>query len=297
MIINAANLKTLYVAFLAAFQGALGQAPSQYNLVATTVPSSTAESEYGWLGQMPNLREWIGDRVVNGIASHGYTVKNKSYELTIGVPRTAIEDDQYGVYSPMFAEMGRSAGAHPDQVVFGLLQNGETATCYDGQPFFSASHPVLDAKGKAATDSNLTTGAGAGWYVMDTTRALKPLIWQNRKAPNFVAKDRETDENVFARGEFQYGVDTRGNAGFGFWQMAQKSKATLDEAGLTAAITAVSSRKGDYGRPLGLTPNVLVVPPSLEFAARKLVENAQNANGETNVLRGRLTVVVVPWLS
>ena len=86
MEINNANLKALFVAFNAAFKEGLGQAASQYGQIATTVPSTTAAEEYGWLGQLPGLREWLGDRVVHGIGNHGYTIKNKSYELTVSVP-------------------------------------------------------------------------------------------------------------------------------------------------------------------------------------------------------------------
>jgi phage major head subunit gpT-like protein len=301
MIVNQNNLRTLFIAFKAAFQGGLGQAASQYGQIATVVPSSTGSEEYGWLGQVPNLREWIGDRVVHGIAQHGYTIKNKPFELTMAVPRDKIEDDQYGVYAPLFTEMGRATAAHPDQLVFGLLAEGRTVLCYDGKPFFSTAHPVLDANGKTKPQSNLDDdgGAGASWYVMDTTRALKPLIFQNRKEPQFVAKDAPTDDNVFDRAEFKYGVDRRGNGGFGFWQMAQASNKALTLDNLWAAIQAVSDRPGDYGRKLGLRPNLLVVPGSLEKAATQILTRDSISDGTTTVsneLKGRLQLMVANWL-
>ena len=298
MIINGGNLKTLFVAFKAAFQGGLGQAPSQCAKFATVVPSSTGSEEYGWLGQLPNVREWIGDRVVNGILTHGYTIKNKSFELTIGVPRESIEDDQYGVYTPLFTEMGRATEAHPDQLVFGLLAAGPSTLCYDGQYFFDTDHPVIGADGVVASQANWDNNSGSGtpWYLLDTSRAIKPIIFQERKKPNFVAKTAETDENVFSRKEFVYGVDSRCNVGFGFWQMAYGSRKTLDEAGLIAAFTAMTERKGDNGRPLGIRPTVLLVPGALEWAAKKLVNATTLANGADNVLKGVVSVEVAPWL-
>lgn len=297
MIINKGNLTTLALAFKAAFQGVLGQAPSQYLEIATVVPSTTGAEEYGWLGSLPNVREWVGDRVVHGITSHGYSIRNKPFELTVAVPRDKIEDDQYGVYTPLMAEMGRAMGAHPDQLCYGLLAQGRTEKCYDGQAFFSKTHPVVGANGKEANQANLDdSGAGAYWYVLDASRALKPLIFQNRKAPNFVSKTAETDDNVFDRAEYVYGADRRCNVGFGFWQLAYASNKTLDAAGLKAAIVAMTSRKGDNGRPLGINPTVLVVPPTLEFEARQLLENAVNEAGATNELKGRLKVQVASWL-
>lgn len=298
MHINHANLRTLYTAYRTAFQGVLDQAPSQAARIATTVPSATASEEYGWLGTFPNMREWVGDRVVHGAKSHGYTIKNKEFELTVGVPRVAIEDDQYGLYTPMMQEMGRSVAAHPDQLVFGLLAAGASTLCYDGQNFFDTDHPVLDPSGSAVSQANWDNNSGSGtpWYLLDCSRSLKPVIHQERKRPNFVAKTAETDDNVFHAKEFVYGTDCRRNVGFGLWQLAYGSRKALDEANLIAAFTAMTERKGDYGRPLGIRPTVLLVPPNLEWAARKLVTTTSLANGADNVLKGLVEVVATPWL-
>lgn len=57
-------------------------------------------------------------------------------------------------------------------------------------------------------------------------RPVKPLIYQQRKKAKFVSKTNETDDNVFMSKKFIYGADSRGNAGFGFWQMAYGSDGT-----------------------------------------------------------------------
>ena len=298
MFINKANLSTLFVAFKAAFAGGLGQAPTQWDKIATTVPSTTGAEEYGWLGAFPNMREWVGDRVINGMATHGYTIKNKKFEMTVGVPRDSLEDDQYGIYTPMMTEMGRAASAHPDQLVFNLLKAGPATLCYDGQYFFDTDHPVTDAGGATVSQANWdnNSGSGTAWYLLDTSRALKPIIFQDRKKPNFVAKTSETDDNVFDRSEYVYGVDSRCNVGFGFWQLAYGSRKTLDEASLIAALTAMSERTGDGGRPLGIKATTLVVPPSLEWLAKKLISATTLANGADNVLHNVVNVEVSPWL-
>jgi len=51
------------------------------------------------------------------------------------------------------------------------------------------------------------------WYLADLSKGIKPLIFQNRQAPRFVALTNPTDSNVFFQKKFIYGVDTRGNAG------------------------------------------------------------------------------------
>ena len=54
------------------------------------------------------------------------------------------------------------------------------------------------------------------------------MIHQTRKPAKFVSKTNETDDNVFFAKTFLYGVDSRENVGFGFWQMAYGSDGTGD---------------------------------------------------------------------
>lgn len=299
MIINAENLAALRVGFSTAFKKGLGQTPSQHALVSTTVPASTKEQRYGWLGKVPNVREWIGARVVQNISEADYTIRERKWELTLGVDRDDIETDNIGVYSPLFEEMGQSTGAKWDQLVFALLAAGFTTACYDGQNFFDTDHPVLDENGALVSVANTDAIAGNGpaWFLLDVSRALKPIILQKRKDFNFVAKDKETDDNVFGLNEYVYGADARANVGYGFWQFAWGSKQPLTPESYGAARAALAGMKGDYGRPLGIRPSLLVVPPQLESAALKIVNNEFGANGATNEWKGTAKVEVVAWLA
>lgn len=298
MDINASNLKSIGIAFNASFNSGLGSAQSQYQQIATVVPSSTKSNEYGWLGKLNKMRQWVGDRVINGLATHGYAIKNLPFELTQAVDRDDIADDNLGIYTPLFTDMGQSVAEHPDDLVFGLLKNGISTLCYDGQYFFDTDHPVIGADGKVASQSNYDANAGAGtaWYLLDTRRALKPIIFQQRKAPNFVSLDRETDPNVFMKKEFLYGVDSRCNVGYGFWQQAYCSRKDLTADNLQAAYTAMTSRKGDNDRTLGIKPSVLVVAPSQKFTAAQILTTNQ-INGTDNIMKGLVAVLDDPRLA
>lgn len=296
MIINRSNLSILYTALKTAFNNGFAGLQPQWNQIATEVPSTTSENVYAWLGQFPGMREWVGDRVVRNVKQHDYAIRNKTWESTIAVPREAIEDDQYGVYAPMAQEMGRAAAEHPDTLVFGLLAAGFTTPCYDGQYFFDTDHPATDASGNEVSVSNFQGGSGTPWFLVDDSRAIKPIIFQMRRKPEFTAKDQPTDDNVFFQKEFVYGTDGRWNVGFGLWQLAYASKQTLDETNLAAAIAAFEGQAGDNGRKLGTRARLLVVPPTLEFAAKKLVA-ATTENGGENPMANRVKVVVVPWLA
>lgn len=297
MLINSANLDALRVGFKTTFQGALGQASQDWQRIATVVPATTKEQKYGWLGKVPNVREWIGPRAVQNLMQHDYAIKEKALELTIGVDRDDIETDNLGIYAPLFAEMGLSTGSEWAKMVYAQLKNGFTTNCYDGQFFFDTDHPVLDEAGAVTTVANTDGGSGPAWFLLDVSRAIKPIILQKRKEFEFVSMDRVTDEVVFTNKEFRYGADARGNTGFGFWQMAWGSKQTLDAAHYATARGALMGMKGDYGRPLGIMPNLLVVPPTLESAARKILNAEYGPGGETNEWKGTAELLVTPWLA
>ncbi len=292
MIVNQAALQSIYRGFKVIFNNALKDAKPQYTRIATEVPSTTKSEEYKWLGKVPRMREWVGDRVVQNLSAYGFTIKNKSYEATVGVDRDDIEDDSIGLYNPIIQALGQSAALHPDELIFALLADGFTNLCYDGQYFFDDDHkdgggPIQSNKGTAAlapasysaarsqmmslkdehdrplnivpdllvvppqldgvgreillaernangsTNVNRNTAElmvvpalssnPTAWFLMDTKKPVKPLVFQRRKKAEFVALDNPSDENVFMRKEFLYGADCRDNAGYGLWQLAYGS--------------------------------------------------------------------------
>ena len=131
MVINQQNLDSLYRGYSTAFNKAFNDAETNYSKIAMTVPSSTRETTYAWMGQIPSMREWIGDREIQNLIAHDYTIKNKTYELTTRVPVNDIADDQYGIYTPLVQEMGLSAKKHPDVLTFDLLGKGFNEKCYE----------------------------------------------------------------------------------------------------------------------------------------------------------------------
>ncbi|PZO04847.1 MAG: hypothetical protein DCF29_09565 [Alphaproteobacteria bacterium] len=291
MMITAGALAALNTGFKNDFNTGLTGVKPLWDRVATRVTSTRSSNTYGWLGSWPGLREWIGDRVVKSLSESAYTVTNRDYESTVGVPRNAIEDDEFGIYGPMMASMAQSAAEHPDTLVFGLLKSGFTTPCYDGQNFFDAEHPVGDA-----LVSNVQAGAGEGWYLLDTRRPLKPLIYQERKKPEFVAMTALTDEVVFTAKEFRYGVDSRCAVGFGFWQLAFGSKAALTAENYEAAFEAMTSQRNEDGQVLNVRPTVIVVGPGNRSAAKKLFDTMLVGGGDTNTLYKDVEIIEAPWV-
>lgn len=287
MIVNQQAIQGITTGFKTIFNKVFSEAQTLWDKIATKVPSETGEENYKWLGKIPRMREWIGDREIQNLAASDYTIKNKDFELTIGVDRNDIEDDKIGVYNPVIQDIAQSTATFPDDLVFELLKGGFENKCYDAQPFFSTTHKVgkktvsnkgtnkLSTASYAAARSGIMSltdehgkslklipnllvvapgneemgrkillaeqidgstniykgtaellvvpdlaGSDDAWFLLCTTKPLKPLIFQERKAPKFDALIDDKDENVFMRKQYLYGVHSRANAGYGFWQMA-----------------------------------------------------------------------------
>lgn len=299
-VVTNALLQALLTGFKAEFQRVFKDTPSDYAQLATLVPSNTGSNTYGWLGQFPKLQEWIGDRVLRAIKEHGYSIDNKLYESTVDVPRTAIEDDTLGIFKPLMGEMGRAAKVFPDELCFPLLAEGMNKPCFDGQNFFDTEHPVyanVDGTGTVKQTSNYEAGTDPAWYLLDTSRALKPIIFQERTKPELEAMTDTSNDTVFMKDKYLYGIRYRCNVGFGFWQLAYCSRKPLTTENFNAAMAAMQSYKADGGRPLGVKPTLLVVPPSLEKAGEDIVVADRLANGASNTNKGKVKLLATPWLA
>lgn len=306
--ITPAVLGALFTGYKANFQKGLERATPQWPMVATEVPSSTRSNTYAWLSKFPKFEEWIKERNLKKMAAKGYEIENKDYEASVAVPRNDIEDDLHGVYGMIFENMGEEARSFPDELVFNLLKAGFTTTCHDGQYFFDTDHPLFanaDGSGEATTYSNMLVSEVVGenaveaapWFVLDTSKVIKPLILQNRKKAEFVTKtDGGTSDHVFMSKEYLYGVDCRLNVGFSFPQLAVAARTPLTPANFEKVVAMLRSMETDGGKKLGMKPTLIVVGPTNEAAAQRLVKAMNDASGASNIHYGKCDLLVSPYL-
>lgn len=252
MLINEQSLDLVFKGFKSVYSDAYLAAPVHKDKIAMTVTSTGRDETCGWLGQSPQLREWIGPRHIHSLKAHRFTITNQTFESTVSVKRNDIADDKLGVFKPAFSEMGYLARNHPEELVFGLLTSGFSAPCYDGQSFFAEDHPQVDTSGDEIIVSNMQSGSDPAWFLLDTSRAVKPLIWQERERYDFQSITGSNDPHVFINDEYIYGVRARVNAGFGLWQLAFGSRAALTPASYAAARAAMMDFRAENGRILGI---------------------------------------------
>lgn len=292
------------------FNTQLGAAETVYDKFCFPANSVGAAEVYPRLNMLPGLREWIGDREVHRVSQTTFSIANREFEETIAIKRTDIEDDKYGLLTPIAQQLGLNAARLPDLLVAALLKAGHTTICYDGQNFFDSAHPDYTATGAATTNKNYDAGSSPVWYMFDTRQVIRAVIFQRRRPFQVVPQFSMTDTSVFFNNEFRWGVDGRCNAGFGLWQVGYMSTLPLTIENVQAVITTMASYRRPDGTPLGIKPNLLVTGTANIFDARALsaenlvpntLSNTYTASGTVtqvpNTVRGMFTALENPWLN
>jgi phage major head subunit gpT-like protein len=292
---SAEILHALSTSLSAAFTKGLAGIKPQYLRIATEVPSSAASNTYGWLSDLPGIKEWVGERQLALLSQQGYTIPNKTWENSIRVKRENIEDDQIGQFSVIAQAFGQQIAEFPDTLSFPLLVAGFTTLCFDGQNFFDTDHPMA-----GSTYSNIVgdgTETGEPWFLIDESQVLKPIIYQKRRAFDFKSLDDLNSEHTFLQNEFLFGVDGRCNVGFGFWQTAVASRAPLTTANYEKAVKVLQGMKRDSGTPLGIRPTTLVVGPNNRAAAKKIIDAMLVDGGDSNIYYKDVDIVDTPFIT
>ena len=79
-IINNATLNNLRTTIRGEFNIAFknANATSLYKRLATTVKSTSKTNTYDWLGKFPQMREWVGKRVLKDMSEATYQITNST---------------------------------------------------------------------------------------------------------------------------------------------------------------------------------------------------------------------------
>ena len=109
------TIDLLFKGFNTKFNEFHQQTASHWQKVAMELKSSGSEEVYGWLSTLPQMREWLGDRVLEAVSKSDYVIKNRKFEATIVVRREDIEDDRLGICGPQLRIMAHNAASHPDE--------------------------------------------------------------------------------------------------------------------------------------------------------------------------------------
>jgi hypothetical protein len=109
---------------------------------------------------------------VNDITPRTNLLQNIPYDLAMGIDVEDIDRDTIGIYSTKAAEIGAKFLDHPTKLICNLILTNPT--CFDGNAFFSATHPAASLSGAASNNINLLTSSQIG--ALDVGTAAAPTI-------------------------------------------------------------------------------------------------------------------------
>lgn len=155
---------------------------------------------------------------------NGASVSNK-VTAVLSIATLAAAQASYGAARTAMRKFkdneGRPLGVKPDVLyVPAALEDTANALMTNDKLEDGKPNPY---KGTAEVVVGDWLTSDTAWFLLDTTRPIKPFIYQNRKAPVFVQQIDTNSDDVFMRKKFKFGAEARGAGGYGFWQLIMGS--------------------------------------------------------------------------
>lgn len=202
--------------------GAVLAATSVWNgEIATTMPCSTRQVDYGWMARVPSMRKWLGDRQLNSVATHVRTVVNEPFEDTLVLEARDVRDDQFGIFNMAVQYLAAEAAKQVDYRIAQAIRDASVTVGYDGVPVFSTLHPINggNAGGVSGTQSNLFVSKALTYDNYVNVRAAMMAYKGEDGKPLTVIPDllvvppqREGDAKLILESDFLSGVQANTTA-------------------------------------------------------------------------------------
>lgn len=112
-------------------------------LVSIEVPSDRVTETLTWLGQVPQMRPWVGGRKETPLNKYTTTITNYPYETTLRISNRDRNNDKTGSLSTRITDLGARTASHWNALTGSKIVAGEAGTqglAYDGQFFFDTDH-------------------------------------------------------------------------------------------------------------------------------------------------------------
>jgi len=154
----------------------------------------------------------------------GASVSNKGTAALSGATQAAAEASYGAARTAIMSvkdDEGRPLGLVPDllEVPPALETQGKRLVEMDKL----ADDTPNPYKGTAKLVVNPRLTSTTAWFLHCTSMPVKPFVYQERKAPNFVEQTDPQNDNVFMRKKFRFGAEARAAGGYAFWQMSYGS--------------------------------------------------------------------------
>lgn len=160
-----ANLEAAFIAFSTVFDMKIKTAPVIYPELALVVPGVSERIEFKWLGSIPTMKRWIGDRTIQKLRGETQALITEWWANGLEVDADDfIVEAKLGMLATRVRSLAEAAGRRIDDQVTQFYLNGFNSSMgftYDGVDLFSNSHTAGTGAGVLAGEaqSNLVAGA------------------------------------------------------------------------------------------------------------------------------------------
>ena len=121
-------------------------------------------------------------------------------------------------------ENGRSLKIKPNLLVVPPALETTAMALMTASKLADGTENIFKGTAEVLVDAGLKTDTE--WHLLATQKAIKPIIYQKRQTPELLALTNIDSDDVFMRGEYKFGVEARGEAGYGLPHLAAASTGT-----------------------------------------------------------------------
>lgn len=140
--------------------------------VASQFDTDQPSEDYPWLGAVPAMTKWEGERTITELRSSKVTIVNDDWSTAIEFRRKDLRRDKTPQIRARVADLASRVAMHPEYLLTQLLTVNGNA--YDGVTFFATNHAV----GNSGTINNkvLTTDGAAGGAAPTTAQQANNIL-------------------------------------------------------------------------------------------------------------------------
>jgi phage major head subunit gpT-like protein len=139
----------------------------------------------------------------------------------LSISTFAAAQASYGAAKTMMAKFKDDEGRPLNTKVVVLLVGPTLADIANGlmtnDRLEDGKANIYKGTARVVVDARITSDTA--WFLLDTSKPVKPFIYQERKAPVFVEQIDSNSDDVFSRKKFKFGAEARAAGGYGFWQL------------------------------------------------------------------------------
>jgi len=160
-LLDRAKLEAAYITFSTIFDMALSNTPAIYPDIATVMTGVGPVTQFNWLGDVPVMTKWIGQRTINRLRAEKHKLETEWFANGIELDYDDVAEDKLGIVRPRIEQMASMGPRKLDAMTIDMYVNGFGGTlglAYDGQFLIDTDH-TADGAGVGVAQSNLITGA------------------------------------------------------------------------------------------------------------------------------------------